>query len=100
RKKKLIPFSKFENDKGQNVLLENMAAVPADLIEGISDKRVLAAAIDGLNDKEQKIINLRYNDGLSFREIAEVLKESINTVKSRYRRALASMGKNIDDDAT
>lgn len=100
RKKKAIPFSKFENEKGQNILLENMASTPSNLIGGLSDKKVLAAAIEGLNDREQKIINLRYNDGLSFKEIAQILKESINTVKSRYRRALSNMGKNIKNDAT
>ena len=100
RKKKAIPFSKFENEKGQNILLENMASTPSNLIENISDRKVLVAAIGDLNEKEQKIINLRYNDGLSFKEIAQVLKESINTVKSRYRRALSNMGKNIKKDAT
>lgn len=98
RKKKSIPFSKFENEKGQNVLSENLVEKPLNLIENLSDKKVLATAIDGLNEKEQKIINLRHNDGLSFKEIAEIFKESINTVKSRYRRALANMKENIEEN--
>jgi RNA polymerase sigma-70 factor (ECF subfamily) len=97
RKKKSIPFSKFENEKGQNILLENMAETPLNLIENLSDKRVLAAAIDSLTEKEQKIINLRHNEGLSFKEIAEIFKESINTAKSRYRRALQNMKKDIKE---
>ena len=95
RKKKSIPFSRFENEKGQNVLLDNMADEPANLIENLSDKRVLAAAAINLKDKEQKIINLRHTEGMSFKEIADVFKESINTVKSRYRRAISNMRKNI-----
>lgn len=98
RKKKSIPFSKFENERGQNVLLENIAAVPVNLIGSLSDKKVLAAAMQGLNDKEQKIINLRHNDGMSFKEIAGFFRESINTVKSRYRRALGNMKKNIREN--
>ena len=95
RKKKSIPFSRFENEKGQNVLMENLAAAPANLIENLSDKKTLAMAMQGLNRREQEIINLRHNDGLSFKEIAEVFSESINTVKSRYRRTLKNIRKNI-----
>ena len=98
RKKKTIPFSRFENEKGQNVLSENIAAKPANIIENLSDKKVLLAAMAGLTEKEQKIINFRHNDGMSFKEIAEAFKESINTVKSRYRRTLSNLKKNIKED--
>jgi len=100
RKKKSIPFSKFENEKGQNVLLENMADEPSNLVGNLSDKGVLAEASLGLNDKEQKIIKLRHTQGMSFKEIADVFEESINTVKSRYRRAIANMRKNIEKKET
>jgi RNA polymerase sigma-70 factor, ECF subfamily len=95
RKKKSIPFSKFEDEKGKNILLENIASAPANIIEVLSDRRVLATAIQGLNEKEQKIIELRHSEDLSFKEIAKIFKESINTVKSRYRRTLSNMKKNI-----
>lgn len=98
RKKKTIPFSRFENEKGQNPLADNIAAAPLNLIEKLSDKKVLAAAMHNLTDKEQKIINLRHNDGMSFKEIAEVFDESINTVKSRYRRTLMALRKNIKEN--
>lgn len=95
RKKKSIPFSKFENEKGQNILLDNMASPDSNLIEKLSDKRVLASVMQNLTDKDQKIINLRHRDGMSFKEIAEIFDESINTIKSRYRRILVNMRKNI-----
>ena len=60
RKKKSIPFSRFENEKGQNVLADNIVAKPLNLIENLSDKKILAAAMQNLTDKEQKIINLRH----------------------------------------
>ena len=97
RKKKSIPFSSFENEKGQNILTESMAAAPANLIESLSDKKVLAAAMQTLNEKERKIINLRHADGMSFKEIAETFNESINTIKSRYRRTLSILRENIKD---
>jgi RNA polymerase sigma-70 factor, ECF subfamily len=94
RKKKSIPFSRFENEKGQNALVDNIIAKPMNLIENLSDKKTLAAAMYGLNEKEQKIVSLRY-DGMSFKEISEIVRESINTVKSRYRRTILNLRKNI-----
>lgn len=94
RKKKAIPFSSFENEKGQNVLVENMAGAPINLIENLSDKRILAGAMQSLSEKEQRIIDLRHNDGMSFKEIAKVFNESINTIKSRYRRTLSILREN------
>jgi DNA-directed RNA polymerase specialized sigma24 family protein len=38
-------------------------------------------------------MNLRHTDGMSFKEIAETLKKSINTVKSRYRRIIVNLKK-------
>ena len=34
----------------------------------------------------------------NFKEIAEAFEESINTVKSRYRRTLSNLKKNIKED--
>ena len=96
RKKKTIPFSWFENEKGQNPLVDNMASPPSNLLEIFSDKKVLATLMHSLTEKEQKIINLRHNDGMSFKEIADVSEESVNTVKSRYRRTLDVLRKNAD----
>jgi len=95
RKKKSIPFSRFENEKGQNALTDNIAEKDLNLLENISDKNTLSKAMQGLSEKEQKIINMRHNEGRSFKEIAEIFKESINTVKSRYRRTLAILKRNI-----
>ena len=97
RKKKSIPFSKFENEKGQNPLVDNIAANPLNLIEKLSDKETLSKAMLGLAEREQKVINLRNTEGLSFKEIAERFHESINTVKSRYRRGLMNLKKNIKE---
>jgi RNA polymerase sigma-70 factor (ECF subfamily) len=95
RKKKSIPFSRFENEKGQNPLVENIITTPINLIGKLSDEKTIAVAMQGLTEKEQKIITLRHTEGMSFKEIANVFQESINTVKSRYRRVLGNLRKNI-----
>ena len=98
RKKKIIPFSRFENEKGQNPLVENIAAVPLNLLEKFSDKKTVAGAMQILTEKEQKVINLRHTDGMNFKEIAEIFREPVNTVKSRYRRSLIILKKNIKNN--
>ena len=43
--------------------------------------------------KYRLIMFLRYNDHFNFREIAEILEEPLNTIKSRHRRALIILKK-------
>jgi len=95
RKKKSIPFSSFENEKGQNPLVENIADIPLNLLEKLSDEKTIAGVMQGLTEKEQKVVNLRLTEGMSFKEIAEASKEPVNTVKSRYRRSLIILRKNL-----
>ena len=98
RKKKTIPFSKFENEKGQNALVENIVSPPLNLIEKFSEKKSVAAVMQSLTGEEQKIINLRHSDGLSFKEIAEIFQEPVNTIKSRYRRSLINLRKDVKEN--
>lgn len=98
RKKKSIPFSRFENDEGKNVLVENLPAVPANILEKLSDKRVLSVALAHLSEKERRVVVSRHTDGMSFKEIAKEFGESVNTVKSRYRRSLANLRKAVNGD--
>ena len=93
-----IEIKKEACEKGHNLLVENIVATPINLIEKLSDKKVLATAMQYLNDEERKVVILRHTDGMSFKEIAEVFQESINTVKSRYRRTLAVLRRNIKEN--
>jgi RNA polymerase sigma-70 factor, ECF subfamily len=95
RKKKTVPFSSFENEKEQNILLENIAGKPENILENLSDKKILESAMQNLSKNEQKVISMRHKDGMSFQEISDILQESINTIKSRYRRAIINLRKNI-----
>jgi RNA polymerase sigma-70 factor (ECF subfamily) len=94
RKKKSIPFSRFENEKGQNVLTENLSDEAPNLLEVLNNKKTLTMVMETLSPKDQKIIKLRHTDGLSFKEIADTTQESINTIKSRYRRIIINLKNN------
>ncbi len=52
-----------------------------------------AKAINNLLPKYRKVLLLRHNGDLTFREISESLNEPLNTIKSRYRRGLAMLKK-------
>lgn len=47
--------------------------------------------IKGLDKKEQEIISLKILSNLTFKEIAELLGESINTIKWRYYKAIYTL---------
>jgi len=95
RKKKTIPFSKFENERGQNLLAENIVSKQPDLIGALSDKRASQAILEKLSNRDRNIIDLRHLQGMSFNEIAQISRESVNTIKSRYRRIILSLRQNI-----
>jgi RNA polymerase sigma-70 factor, ECF subfamily len=51
----------------------------------------LERALRGLPETQQAVIRMKYYLGLSFREIADSLSISANTVASRCRYALACL---------
>ncbi|MBI3335018.1 MAG: sigma-70 family RNA polymerase sigma factor [Candidatus Portnoybacteria bacterium] len=96
KKKKSIPFSAFDTDQGGNILFDTLAdssPSPQELFERAGVSKTISLAMEKLSDTYRAVLSLRYNDQLSFREIAEVLKESLHTVKSRHRRALILLKK-------
>ncbi len=83
RKKKTISLSEIEIGESDN------------FFEHASISQLLESATEKLLPKYQTVLSLYYNDDLNFREIAERLKESPNTVKSRHRRALIMLKKDL-----
>ncbi len=49
--------------------------------------------LERLSPKYRMVLFLRYNDHFTFREIAETLGESIDTIKTRHRRGIAILRK-------
>jgi RNA polymerase sigma-70 factor (ECF subfamily) len=99
RKRKTIPFSRFENDGGENKFIENLidfSPLPLEIFELKEWKNKINGAIGKLSEKYKEIMILRYEDQMTFREISELTGESINTVKSRYRRGLSQLKKSLN----
>ncbi len=91
KKKKVFSFSSFENEKGENIFLDNLidsAPLPSEIAEQVDAGRLFDAVFKKLPSKYRAVIFLRHDSHLTFREIAESLGEPLHTVKSRHRRAL------------
>ena len=89
-------FSAFESEEGKNILTEMLAdtALSAkDASEKEETAQALNSAVGKIPQKYGKVLSLYYYDQFNFREIAERLNESINTIKSRHRRALLILRK-------
>lgn len=66
------------------------AAVPEEALTP-EDTLDIYAALDALNERDRSGVVLRYFEGYSFPEIADILKEPVPAVKSRLYRALKKM---------
>ncbi len=96
KKKKSVPFSEFENEEGENIFAETLAdpsPLPDEIFEREDVGRVLNEAVEKLSPKYRAVLFLHYNDHFTFREIADILGEPLDTVKSRHRRALILLKK-------
>lgn len=96
RKKKAIPFSKFDNEDGENIILETIedsVPLPGEIFDRENLARELEEAIEKLPHKQRAALYLHYQNYLTFEEIAEASGESVNTVKSRHRRAILELRK-------
>ena len=67
------------------------AAIDAERRQGVR------RAVDGLPPKQRQTVVLRLYAGLTFRQIAETLAEPLQTVASRYRRALERIKESLED---
>ncbi len=96
RKKQPITFSQLalEDAPDFSETLVDTQALPPQLLEQQDTAKLLDASLQKISPLARSILLMHEIEDLTFQEIANTLKEPINTVKSRYRRALISL-KNI-----
>jgi RNA polymerase sigma-70 factor (ECF subfamily) len=76
-----------EEPIGAERVSESFGPIPDDgeLLSSVS------VALDQLDDASREVVELHLHSGFTFREIAAVLDEPLQTVASRYRRALEKL---------
>ena len=65
----------------------------ADLFDGTIEKRILAEALNELDEKYKDILLLRYFEEKSYEEIADIMKLPAGTVATRINRAKKELRK-------
>lgn len=96
KKKKAFSFSAFENEAWENVLAETLpdaAPLPDELLARADLAKLLSEALAELPSPDRGVLLLHHYDQFTFDEAAEILGKPLNTVKSRYRRALIKLRK-------
>ena len=94
RKKKQLPFSKFEDEQGRNTLHETLRDTkpsPYEHAESQEFKKTVDVAMAKLSGEERAAVLLRLQEEFSFAQMAEVFGEPLDTVRSRYRRAIIKL---------
>lgn len=94
RKKKHVPFSQFENEQGDNVLidtLEDTSPLPEEMLSRAYDTEEVQRALEKMSPLHKEILLLYYTNDLTFEEIGAILNSPPNTVKSRHHRALQTL---------
>jgi RNA polymerase sigma-70 factor (ECF subfamily) len=88
RKRRVQVFSETEIET-----VVDPAPLPQELLEKAEMVKLLEPALNKLERKYRMVLLLYYNDHFNFREIAEILDEPLNTIKSRHKRALIILKK-------
>ncbi|MBQ3062798.1 MAG: sigma-70 family RNA polymerase sigma factor [Clostridia bacterium] len=74
---------------------EPLTDLPLDIWENVDRRLELESYISSLDPTDEKIIRMKYYDGLSAREIAEELDLSYEAVRKRQQRSLKKLWRNI-----
>lgn len=61
------------------------------------DKIDLRRALDALQEKDKAVVILRYFEDRKLEEIADILEENVNTVKSRLYRSIKKLRDHLED---
>ncbi len=72
-------------------LVDPASGAAAEAVERQDLRRVLAAAMDRLRPEYRQVVVLRYQEELSYEEIADITGWPIGTIKSHLHRARAEM---------
>jgi RNA polymerase sigma-70 factor, ECF subfamily len=70
---------------------DHQSASPAAILEHAEDAELIGKAMDELPVEFQEILTLRHHEGLSYKEIGEIVKIPAGTVMSRLARARAKL---------
>ncbi|HAS72961.1 MAG TPA: RNA polymerase sigma factor [Clostridiales bacterium UBA8960] len=87
KQKRMTPYDPQDFEK----------AYPFSFVESSEDRIVLEGALTQLTEQEREIVLLYAVSGLKHKDIAEHLNLSLNTVLSKYHRALKKLKRHLEE---
>jgi RNA polymerase sigma-70 factor (ECF subfamily) len=84
KKNQPVDFTPFDEEIH---VAEHESASPATILEHCEDAELIREAIDALPAEFREILTLRHQEGLSYKEIADIVQIPPGTVMSRLARA-------------
>ncbi|MBP6975898.1 MAG: sigma-70 family RNA polymerase sigma factor [Candidatus Moranbacteria bacterium] len=106
KKKRDLPFSVFFRGEDEEIeepwsdRIVDEAPLPDELLARADAAKLLEQYLRVLPEGFQRILRLHYQDDFSLLEIAEILGEPYNTVKSRHGRALSGLRRAFGADVS
>ncbi len=99
RKKKHIIFSEIENEDGREIseTVPDIQPLPPEILERADLADRLKNALAELSPETRSIVLMHETEDMTFQEIADALEKPMNTIKSRYRRALLVLRGLLED---
>jgi RNA polymerase sigma-70 factor, ECF subfamily len=93
KKKKEIPFSKFVDEEGNNALdnISDGEILSDEILERENIAEELEKILEKIPLRYRAMLLLHYKEDFSLHEIAEILDEPYNTIKSRHQRGLGKL---------
>jgi RNA polymerase sigma-70 factor (ECF subfamily) len=91
-------FRSRERERLEDVEVESLplADGPAsDVLESAQESQRVRAAVEALPPKQRDTLELRFYQGCTFAEIAEIMGCPIGTAKANYHHAIASLRKRM-----
>ena len=69
--------------------------LPESAVMGREESEAVMEALEKLSPKLRTVVTLRYFEGLSYEQVAEIISRPVGTVKSRLRRAHRRLGETL-----
>lgn len=99
KKKKDYVFTDFEKENGEDYQIKDFLLKDEDLFKIYNNTYLiekLKEEISNLSEKDKNLYFLYYEQNYSLKEVAEILNESLNTIKARHRRLILKLKKVIN----
>ncbi len=82
-----LSLEDFTTDGNNEIVFNDVGPLPPDQLETKELGHIIGQAVQQLPPKQQRVFNLRYQDGLQLKEIAAQLDRSEGTIKAHLHHA-------------